>query len=107
MGVSISTGRLVAFGLTELNTPHDLSRPYETSVNHLPPFGLNSENAKVPVAQTMRFFLNSYVTLLGPLKPPFRCPANLATDCTTEQPPHLFDNWDRFPGRRGNRLGAR
>ena len=107
MGVSISTGRLVAFGLTELNTLNDLSRPCETSVNHLPPFGLNSENAKVPVGQTMRFFLNSYVTLLGPAQSPLRCSANLATDCTTEQSPHLLDNRDWFPDRRGNRLCSR
>jgi len=46
MGVSISTGRLVAFGLTELNTPNDLSHPCETSVSHLPPFGLNSEKCE-------------------------------------------------------------
>lgn len=46
MGVSISTGRLVAFGLTELSTPNDLSHRCETFVSHLLHSGLNSEKCE-------------------------------------------------------------
>ncbi len=84
MGVSISTGRLVAFGLTKLNTPNDLSHPCEASVSHLLPFGLNFEQHEGPNFTTKRFFLNTYVALLGSLNPSSRWSSQSTTGYKTQ-----------------------